>query len=437
MIKIQDILFQKLFESSIAEIKRFPIETITFDNALDTFNLWYELEYKYSQLKNKSFKGLPQRKENILNIIKDTALNINDVLADSFIEVFGNWLEFHAILNPKLWAEKRYEEVEDEGFDFESIIKSLFSEYRSYQGGESFQDTFEDIIYDINNFPVFKKLLTVGTIDFYQSDLDNMDEEEFQEQYGYLLKDLSIETKDEFEELLNSGELPENLILNYVELLTTNDIEYFVESLKNLMNYVYNVTEEDIGIEFYEKLVFPVWYGKWKAEGIDETRQNVEDVYNDLQNINSFPLKKQFALINIATNTAHQSGSIMDYYEERFNVGKSDLDVLTNKDVSEWDKELREIGVIFEEIVKFTVDNKGRNYYRMTSKDLRNLNVNDFKSGDTIVVNEKYIIHLKKEKYKFFSLETSVENYNTYKFIDPVFWPVFINNFIYSDYDIS
>lgn len=71
----------------------------------------------------------------------------------------------------------------------------------------------------------------------------------------------------------------------------------------------------------------------------------------------------------------------------------------------------------------------------LTSKELRKTNINDFKNGDTIVVGKKYIIYLKKIKYDTFSLESSIEDYNLFdKFIDPAFWPVYINNFLHGEY---
>ena len=77
----------------------------------------------------------------------------------------------------------------------------------------------------------------------------------------------------------------------------------------------------------------------------------------------------------------------------------------------------------------------GKKIIHLTSKELRKTNVNDYKSGDIIIVEKRYIIHLKKVKYNTFSLESSVEDYWIFlKFIDPVFWPVYINNFLYGEY---
>ncbi|KKK70603.1 hypothetical protein LCGC14_2922330 [marine sediment metagenome] len=73
------------------------------------------------------------------------------------------------------------------------------------------------------------------------------------------------------------------------------------------------------------------------------------------------------------------------------------------------------------------------NIIKLTPKKLRQTNVNDYKSGDCIYIGEKYIIHLKKVKYNTFTLESSVENSITWKYIDPAFWPQYINNFLYGN----
>ena len=71
--------------------------------------------------------------------------------------------------------------------------------------------------------------------------------------------------------------------------------------------------------------------------------------------------------------------------------------------------------------------------YRLTSKELRRADVNNYKSGNDIYIGGKYIIHLKKVKYNTFSLESSVENSITWKYIDPAFWPQYINNFLWGN----
>lgn len=72
--------------------------------------------------------------------------------------------------------------------------------------------------------------------------------------------------------------------------------------------------------------------------------------------------------------------------------------------------------------------------YKISSSELRHTNVEDFKNGDVIYVGEKYEIELVKEKYRTFSMQSRVMNAMTFAYIDPAFWPVYINNFLHGDY---
>ena len=50
-------------------------------------------------------------------------------------------------------------------------------------------------------------------------------------------------------------------------------------------------------------------------------------------------------LINLAKDSVHQTGSMMDHYESRYDVGESDLKDLSDMDTRDWDRELEDIGV--------------------------------------------------------------------------------------------
>ena len=111
-------------------------------------------------------------------------------------------------------------------------------------------------------------------------------------------------------------------------------------------------------IELYEKIVFPVWFAHWKAKGIVQTRKNVQNAYNNLKKASTKDLGNLVAWIGQALNTAHQSGSMLDYVpeDENFSVDINDesdnysgedlLQALTDGNFNnQWDKELREAGV--------------------------------------------------------------------------------------------
>lgn len=81
------------------------------------------------------------------------------------------------------------------------------------------------------------------------------------------------------------------------------------------------------------------------------------------------------------------------------------------------------------------------NLYKLTSKDLRKMKPSDFGNKSVIYVTSirgavRYIITLKKEKYDTFTLETVVQNADTYKSLvtpgnGPSFRPYYIDTFLY------
>jgi len=105
-------------------------------------------------------------------------------------------------------------------------------------------------------------------------------------------------------------------------------------------------------IELNQHIVFPLWYDYWSAQGIDETRAMVEKAYQSLQNASNID---EFHLaLEVAIQTCHQNGSILDYLEE---YGREEYggdpqqieDIMTELTegfgLAAWDKQLRAIGV--------------------------------------------------------------------------------------------
>ena len=130
--------------------------------------------------------------------------------------------------------------------------------------------------------------------------------------------------------------------------LDSNDIfgAYIEQDLHSFVSMIENNDPDGSMLqEMYKVLVFPEWFLYWEAEGIEETRQRIEELFEKLKNIDNVSLKDKILTINFSTNATHQTGSMMDHFETRFNVSKTDLDILSNQDVSHWNKELKEIGV--------------------------------------------------------------------------------------------
>lgn len=321
----------------------FDLDVYNVDKLEEAFRTLYEIEYKYNMLFNKPFKGLEKRKYNILKILESAADSIIEKLAQTFEDVFADWLKRHAILEPEKWAEQRVEEWTDMGEDNDIIWGYLIDEYLRYKLGGSYRKDRKAIsaIMDetrekINKMPFLKQRLSEYSYDEKENmynDLEYEGYEEFGERWNK-----EFESEDEAREFIDDFEPdPENSIV----------FEDW-DSFENLV-----IGSDRVLVELYEHLVFPLWYGKWKAEGIDTTRELVEEAYKMTQSINSMPTKKKFGVINHIINVNHQNGPMMEYYQDRFGISKNFLDLLSAEPeegheeyfLGDWNDELREIGV--------------------------------------------------------------------------------------------
>ena len=94
-----------------------------------------------------------------------------------------------------------------------------------------------------------------------------------------------------------------------------------------------------------------VWILETKR--IDQTRKNIEYVYENLSKANESNLGDLISWTNVALNTAHQNGSILDYITEEDIDFKGKnwymnkfLQALTDGEfINIWDNELKEIGM--------------------------------------------------------------------------------------------
>lgn len=306
-----------LLEKSIEKLYNEKIPTVE-DDAEELFRLFYELEYKYSIIKSHSFTGLPKRKENILKILSTKLKEATRNIADSLLPVYEKWLKEHTLLNPKEWAKARLNQNEEFG---NINLPSAIDEYERYARNAD-TGTFADIIEFMKEgkLPKLKELLIDNTI---------LDETEHLKEIGY--KKYGKERGEEFKSNKQA-----------LDFINNTYSEYYYDEY-NLKDAFDNLDNREIELEFYEKLVFPVWFRYWKKEGITKTRERIQNIYNQLENLNTQTLENQVANVNIALNAAHQTGSMMEHYGW---VDESFLRDMSNQDTTEWDKELKKIGIV-------------------------------------------------------------------------------------------
>lgn len=171
---------------------------------------------------------------------------------------------------------------------------------------------------DIENYPYLKS---------------NLEEfEDIQKDRMRVVLENSLEDfKNEYYDNVESEEEAEEYIENYeVTLDELNELDFIID--------------DEVAIEIYRNLILPMWYDSWKAKGLEETIERNQKILNQLESILNYDLKKQFLIINIALNATHQTGDMMEYYEDAYRINKDDLNQLSNMNTEKWEKELKQLG---------------------------------------------------------------------------------------------
>jgi len=92
----------------------------------------YELEYKYSMLRDRNFNGVPERRDNILQGLEGNLFSVLDDVKDILLRTFDKWLKNHALLDAETWAEQRAGETSIEDMGAENAYNSMIYEYVKY-----------------------------------------------------------------------------------------------------------------------------------------------------------------------------------------------------------------------------------------------------------------------------------------------------------------
>jgi len=350
-----------LKEKSIAELKMFEPELyddINYEKLMEVWEVLYELEYKYNMIKTKNFSGFEQRRDNILLILEKTSRKVINVVGKTLLGVFNNWLNIHALNDPEKWAEGRLMIDGEDIFktdNFKDIFLGAMAELSRYNNISEGDAIAKVVIKNPYLLDSYFQDYVKDMGERMREDLDYEGFEKFTDIYKMFIYDRGIE--------INNQEDAEEFIDNYFSSYDKDffnimggekeAISYLIEDMVQLemfstdSSFFNSIDEYYFMFAFLKDIVFPEWYGYWKAQGIDQTRDKIEDITNQLNDIEKYSLEKAFALINIAKNTSHQNGSMMEYYEERWGIDYVYLKNLSDMDVTEWNNELEEIGVIF------------------------------------------------------------------------------------------
>jgi hypothetical protein len=289
----------------------------------------YELEYKYHQLLMRGFSGVPRRRENILKNLESSLEGVILEIKNVLVNLFSEWLDSHALLNPEIWAKKRVEHLRlGLGYDEEEILDAILAEIKIYTNKKEgkYVSAFSELYKSGGAFKSYIDSLISKWVRLDEEELEyaieNGDEEEAQ-YYRERIESLSDPSIEDIEDLLESGGID-----------------------------LYSIPLKDRDFEIlFEKLAFPKWLKHWKKHGILQTRENVKKTFEMVQSIGSGGVSSDSAKINIALNTAHQSGDLVEYLGKSGEFSSSGegevkqlLDDLSAMSVDEWNEELRGIG---------------------------------------------------------------------------------------------
>ena len=259
----------------------------------------YELTYKYQTLQKQRFQGHPKRFDSIVSNINSKARMVISDIYNILDPVFENWLESHALLDQEQWATKRMEHIEETGEeDPETVIQMVF--------GSIANKKIDRKTIETETVGMLSSAIESGNCKYLKNMLDVFKNENIE----------SLEQGNEDSEQQSSIEYYKNI--NFKEVI----YDYFEGSLSRFLSNTESSVLYPIAKEIMTYAMFPIWYSIWGPLGIDKARSNVERASSMIKNLNSLPLPKALANINIIINTCHQTGEMVEYISEH--TGEAD-----------------------------------------------------------------------------------------------------------------
>jgi len=314
--------------------KDFLLEEILADDLKELYNI----NYKYDMIKLSKFNGLPKRRENIIKKIEFDGVIVANSVIKELITVFEGWLSRHDLDSPVNWAKIRVQGLDYINDNVREIIDAIESEYNDYSkifnNNSSSQLIYDYFQYIVNN-NIIDKVSVYDWLGYLADDLVEMYTE-------YIDDDsFSTEERESYQKMIDSLEDGEyEYVFEYIDnVIGLDEVKhYIIGALENA-----DIDNEDFYVELYEYMVFPLWSEYWKSQGISETRDTIYKIKNDLDiALKSKDLSNKFKVINIALNASHQTGSMLDYFEDESpEIDKKLLDDLSNMDVTKLNNELR------------------------------------------------------------------------------------------------
>jgi len=315
------------------------------DEFIDKVVEFYRLEYISFALKNYKFQGLDDRKYNIISNVEKKLSEVMGSLREDFLFTFKKWLSSHALTDPQLWAKSRLEDSDDDLTDIEEGLVSEYLRYTGQNGHRLDRRQIETVFGQILKEMILRKgnCQTISMVeDAYQeseqeilwTELNENGPDEFSESYGVDVNRVKSNPESVIDDIVN-----DKTIIDYLD-------NYGIDEIMSMLEYT--GSKYTFAFEAYQYIIFPKWFEYWEPRGIEETREQISEVYDSLRSAKSF---QEFDLaIKIAIQTSHQNGSMLDYLSSDHGFDSREIESLfsslTAGDYTPaWDKQLREIGV--------------------------------------------------------------------------------------------
>lgn len=326
---------------------------------------FYELEYKYSMLRDKPFNGLPQRQENILKRVEQELWEATNNVREPIEKTIQAWLQQHALTDPEQWAAQATQPVspymnwneyyESMGEGPETRLHNVIDNYmrlsrnnQPWHSGhqeKNWESAFSKMMQDNNGYAL--------------NIVQQLGEILVPEQKEWLFNELMSQGGlEQFNESHNTQFTTEEEAEDYLEKATAEELGVdgsiiFDQDMHEWVSQVEaNGLLDSLIVEINQKIVFPVWYKYWAEQGIDETRAAVDQIADDLKKAKT--LREVISAVSMALNATHQNGDMLDHLENYGGLedpdeaidAKQALDRATSgEDEERWNRELKEIGV--------------------------------------------------------------------------------------------
>jgi len=337
-----------LLERSTAKIRMITIDPEAKGRELfDLWTLQYELEYKYARLKNSQFKGLPERKRNIIRLIEQKANALNQVLANTFQVVFSDWLSQHQVYDIEAWINRRmsidggvyYYEAEG----IESAIEVFAKDMGNFNN--NFPDVYDTVEWMLENHEDKCSFITNGWI------------EDITQSIGNAWVEVDQDDEDELDSFLEDNQVYLRDFKNHDDLIQYMKDDFCETDVEDIVDLLELFDQYGVPSDFYasDSEAYDFMYTLYEESfdsyinhfnGLEATVDKVQKAYDYIKDIDTMSIEKQFMHLNIAKNLSHHTGDFMEYYSENYQVTRLDFDLLSDLDVAKWDTELTDIGVI-------------------------------------------------------------------------------------------